>query len=169
MVKLMDVTDVLARRGAKEILAELFTKPMRYVELKKKTDLPDATLTTRIRELLEFGFIEQKPLIDKKSGRYYLAYDIKGGEETRRTFKIGFEWAVKQMVAERLLEEAHIKAIWSLPDLSKKQKKIAEEYFIKKFQKIKELINLQCTRAYYDAISHARDSRDLKPRGLRKF
>jgi len=163
MTKSMDAMDVLKRRGAMEILAE-FTKPLRYAELKKRTGLPDSTLTARIRELLRAGFIEQKPLVDKKSGRYYLAYDIKGGEETRRSFKIGFEWAVKQMVAERLLEEAHIKAIWSLPDLTKKEKEKAEKYFIEKFQRIKELINRECTRAYYEAVARAREARQERNR-----
>lgn len=158
MAKRLSAMDVLTRRGAMEILAQ-FTKPMKYVELKKKTHLPDATLTARIRELLEFGFIEQKPLVDKKSGRYYLAYDIKGGDETRRLFKMGGEWAVKEMAAERLLEEAYIKAIWSLPDLTDQQKEKAEEHFVKKFQKIKEDINRACTTTFYEAVSHARASR----------
>ena len=148
--------DVLTRRGAMEIMAEL-TEPMRYVDLKRKTGLPDATLTTRIKELLEFGLIERKPQMDD-SGRYYLAYDIAGGEETRQMYKIGFEWAVTQMAGERLLEEAHLKAIRSFPDLSKKQKEIAEEYFVRKFQDIKELINRECTRAYLEAITLARSS-----------
>lgn len=148
--------DVLARRGAREIMAELFTEPMRYIDLKKQTDLPDGTLTTRIKELLEFGLIEQKPQTDE-TGRYYLAYDIEGGEETRRMYKIGFEWAVTQMAGERLLEEAHVKAIRS-SDLPEKQKEIAEEYFVRKFQEIKELINVQCTKAYGEAMSLARAS-----------
>jgi len=145
---------VLAKRGSVEILAEL-TKPMRYIDLKEKTGLPDATLTSRINELLELGLIEQKPQ-RTPSGRYYLAYDIAGGEETRRITQTGFEWAVKQMISEELLEKSHLDAIDALSDLSERQKEIAKEEFVRRFQDIKELINEQCAKAYFEAIAHAK-------------
>jgi len=158
MKRQLDIRNVLERPGAIEILAQL-TKPMRYIDLKRKTGLSDGTLTSRIKDLLAAGLVEQKPILDKKSGRYYLAYDIKGGEETRRLFKTGDEWASKEIEAGRLLKEACINAIRSLPNLSDKQKEKAEEYFIKNFPKIQKLINIGCTRLYLESVFYARASK----------
>lgn len=139
---------VLAKRGAVEILVEL-TEPMRYVDLKNKTRLPHATLTRRLNELLECEWIEQKAQMDE-SGRYYLAYDIAGGEEKRRIVRAG----KKMYEREEALKNAYIDAIESLSDLSEGQKEIAEEEFVKSF----EAISLLITRTYLKAVALARAS-----------
>jgi len=139
---------LMRRRGTVEVLSVLglASKPMRYIDLKNRTGLPNGTLERRLTELMEHKLIVQKPL-RAPSGRYYLVYEI--SEEKRQTK----ETAHKMLEGEEKLKDSYIDAIRSIPDLSKEQKEIAVKKFVSGFKVIRYIIR----RNFLEAVVYARE------------
>lgn len=157
----MSLMDVLSKEGAMDIIAELSFKPMRYVELKNRTGLPDSTLARRLNELIKCGLVIQKPL-KTASGRYRLFYEIM--IEEGRIIKTGLELANREIAVERSLEKlekSYVRALSAL-SLTERQKKVAKEELIKKFRsirgRVKKLVNFEYAKAYLEAVNCAKTS-----------
>ena len=67
-------TDPWGKRGFTTILLRLRDKPMRYKEIKEKTQLPHATLSRRLKDLLNQELA--KVTLVPTPTSYYVAYQL---------------------------------------------------------------------------------------------